>query len=239
MDRIALFTTSFGGIDALKPIPRHDQIDTFFVTDTVTNPDHPAAATWTRLIDPAGASAGFPGRLRSRYYKTQIHRLPEAKPYRWLVWADASLCFNDIDFIVDEATKLAHLPAEQRLALVPHPRRKTVDEEYAHVRNQIQRGNEYLSARYQLRELSDQMEFLAAEGMATSGRLWALGFWLVENNDQIGACWDCWWDHIKRFGPMDQLPLPPLIERFRLVPSALNIDIRANRHFRRVAHQSD
>ncbi len=86
MSDLVLVTANFGGIDELKPFPVAAGFDRFYYADreTIARASPEAAATWTRLIEPEYPHSDFGPRLRSKYFKCQIHRLPEVQTYRWL-----------------------------------------------------------------------------------------------------------------------------------------------------------
>jgi hypothetical protein len=181
----------------------------------------------------------FGTRLRSRYFKHQIHRLPEMENYRWLAWADSSLLFRDASFLLRKTEQLAALPGHQRLALVPHPDRKSVREEYEFIQGRIEQGNEYLTMRYGKEKMTEQMQFFASRGWNVDApSLWCGGFWIVENSDLIASCWNAWWDQNIRYGVMDQLALPVLLEQSGLEPQAMDLNIWKNDYFEFVAHHA-
>jgi hypothetical protein len=238
MSEITLISTNFG-IDDIKPFPPGPDIDTFYYTDaaTLATADPDAAASWTRIIVPNYPRHDFNPRLRGRYFKAQIHRLPETAGSRWLVWADASLRFIDPTFIAEQAERLASLPPQQRLLLVPHPERQTVREEYEYVRDLIHNGNEYLRIRYADEKMTEQIEFFESQGMNIDAPLWCGTIWMVENSALLNQCWDSWWDQNLRFGMMDQLSLPILLEQFRLEPQVLPVNVISNRYFEHLGHR--
>jgi hypothetical protein len=236
---IALVSANFGGIDEIKPFLSCAGIDAFYYTDAATlataAPD--VAASWTRIIVPNYPRHDFGARLRGRYFKHQIHRLPETASYRWLVWADTSLLFVDPTFLVEQAQRLASLPPNQRILLVPHPDRRTVREEYTYIRDEISNGNEYLRIRYADEKMTEQIEAFESQGMSIDAQLWCGTIWMVENTALMHRCWDSWWDQNLRYGMMDQLSLPVLLEQFRLEPQALPINLWENRYFRFIHHR--
>ena len=236
---VALFTANFGGIDEVKPFPRHPGVDAFYYTDegTLARAASAAVASWTRVVMP-----GFPGhalgpRLRSRYVKHQIHRLPEAPPCRWLVWADSSFLFHESAFLVQAAARLRRLPPHRRLLFIPHPDRQTVRQEYEFIRREIEHGNAYLRSRYGADDMDGQMRAYEDSGWNLEATLWCGGFWMVENSEVINRCWDRWWEHTLRWGTMDQLSLPVLLEDCGLEPEAFGVDLLANAFFVHRAHR--
>jgi hypothetical protein len=239
---IALISANFGGIDEIRPFPSCADVDAFYYTDapTLASADPTVTASWTRIIVPNYPRHDFNARLRGRYFKHQIHRLSESEGYRWLVWADAALLFNDAKFcslLTEQAEQLGSLPPKRRLLLVPHPDRRTVREEYEFVRDQIQSGNEYLRIRYANEKMTEQMEFFKAQGMNIDAPLWCGTIWMVENSPLMKQCWDSWWDQNIRFGMMDQLSLPVILNQFEIVPQALSVNLWDNRYFRHMGHR--
>lgn len=237
-DSIALVSANFGGIDELKPLPPHPGVDAFCCTDeagaAAVSPE--VARTWTRILVPDYPRPDFAPRLRAKYFKCQIHRLDEVRRYRWLAWADTSLRFKDLAFLRVQAAALARLPSRRRALLVPHPERKTVQEEFEFVQREMEAGNAYLRARYLSERMPEQMRHLAARGFGGGERLWCGGLWLVENNATVRAAWDDWWDQNLRYGLMDQLSLPAVLAQHRVEPLALDVSLWDNQHFTFVGH---
>ena len=238
-NRLALVSVDFGGIDNINAFPQTAGIDTYFYTDAdaLFGADPAVLSSWGRVIVPDYPRHDFGPRLRGRYFKHQIHRLPEMEPYRWLAWADASLQFRDPSFLLRETERLAALAPRQRIALVRHPDRATIREEYEYICQEIQNGNEYLTLRYAKEKMTEQMSFFKSRGWNLEASLWCGTIWIVENNDLIARCWDSWWDQNLRYGMMDQLSLPVLLDSFGLQPHVMDFDLRHNSFFDRGKHR--
>jgi hypothetical protein len=236
---VALVSANFGGIDAIKFFPLTPGIDTFYYTDTATvsGADANAVSSWGRMLIPDYPRHDFGPRLRGRYFKHQIHRLPETEHYRWLIWADSTLQFRDASFLLRTTEQLASLPPRQRLALVPHPDRKTVREEYEHIRDAIAAGNQYLVLRYADEKMSEQMSFFASRGLNVDAPLWCGTIWLIENNNIVTDCWNSWWDQNLRYGMMDQLSLPVLLDQHGLEPQIMDFNLWSNPFFDWTMHR--
>jgi len=237
---LALVTANFGGIDSLKPFPAYPDIDTYYYTgaETLVGSDAAAVSSWGRIIVPDYPRHDFSPRLRGRYFKHQIHRLPETERYRWLAWADSSLQFRDPSFLLRTAERLRDLAPHQRLALVPHPDRRTVLEEYEYIKGEIDKGNEYLCLRYAEERMTEQINFFVGRGWDLRAPLWCGTVWLIENSELITGCWDSWWDQNLRYGLMDQLSLPVLLQHFRLQPQSLEFNLWRNDFFDWVSHRA-
>ncbi len=233
MNEIALVTANFGAVDDLKVLPQHDGIDAFYYTDEATRAQatSEAIASWTSVIVPNYPRHDFDSRLRSRYFKHQIYRVDEVRDHRWLVWIDSSLLLFETAFIRAQVDRLSQLPPNQRLLLVPHPARQSVLEEYEFVTAEIARGNEYLRSRYAQEKMTEQIAWYRQRGWNVRARLFASGFWIVENSELFRRCWDDWWDQNLRFGMMCQLSLPVILEQHRCEPQALDVQIWNNAYF--------
>lgn len=236
---IALVSACFGGIDALKPLPRHDGIDAFFYTDAdgAARAEQAAARTWTRVLVPDYPRHDFGPRLRGRYFKHQIHRLDEVRGHRWLVWADSSVCFRDLGLFREAAADLARRPAHERVLLVPHPDRKTISEEFRFIQDGIERGDPYLTTRYAREKMPEQMAYFRRRGWDLEAPLWCGTVWMIENREVIRRAWDAWWDQNLRFGLMDQLSLPVILAEHGLAPQALEVRLWDNPYFTWISHE--
>jgi hypothetical protein len=240
---IALVSSNFGGIDAIKPFPAVPGVDTLYYTDAdaLADTDPEVVASWGRIIVPDYPRYDFGPRLRAKYFKLQIHRLPETESYRWLAWADSAVQFRDASFLLRETERLAPLAPHQRLALVPHPDRNTIREEYEWMEQQVATGGEYaeyLRVRYAQEKITEQMNFFAGRGWNLDAKLWCGTIWLIENNDLITRCWDGWWDQNLRYGIQDQLSLPVMLDVFGLEPQALPLYVWKNEFWEHVKHQN-
>jgi len=242
MSDIALVTANFGGIDDIKALPAHEGVDAFYYTDETTRKraSRPALESWTEVIVPNYPRHDFGPRLRSRYFKHQIHRLDEAQNHAWLVWADSSVQMHETDFIVAEVAKLQALPPAQRLLVIPHPDRQTVREEYEYIHGRILSGSKYHRIRYGAEKMTEQMAHFQQRGWdVDSPGLWCGTFWIVENSERFKCCWNDWWDENIRFGMMDQLSLPVVLQENGCAPQRLDVSLWKNAHFTCAAHRRD
>ncbi len=236
---IALVSANFGGIDDIRALPDHD-FDAFYYTDAETTEDASAeaVASWTRVVVPDYPRHDFNPRLRGRYFKHQIHRLPEVREHRWLVWADSSIEFKTTGFIAAAAERLAARPPSDRLLVIPHPDRASVREEYEYIANEMAAGNEYLKIRYEDEKMPEQMRYFGEQGWDVNAPLWCGTFWIVENSEFFRRLWDDWWDQNLRFGMMDQLSLPVLLEAQNVTPEQLDVVLWDNEYFRKAKHKT-
>jgi hypothetical protein len=231
---LALVTANFGGIDDPKPLPEHAGIDAFYYTDAAV--PEAVAQTWTRVLNPGFPRHDLGPRLRAKYFKLQIHRLDEVRAARWLVWADGSLRIHQLAFLRERALALSRLAARRRVLLIPHPDRGTVQEEYEFVRRAIAEEHPTLALRYRDERMGEQMAWYRSRGWNVEAKLWCGGFWMMENSDLVRRCLDDWWDQNLRFGMMDQISLPVILEQHGIEPEPLAIDLWRNSFFEFVGH---
>jgi len=210
LNKIALVTSNFGGVDRVKPLPTHPGIDAILYTDMPriidTKPTY--MATWDRVIvNPLVGHNDEPW-LRSRFFKQQMHTLPEMQHYDYLVWADASLLFSDMRFINVLCGYMPELPANERALFIPHPDRRYIEDEYDFICEMLEHDDTYLRVRYNEEQMTRQMYYLEASGInCAQTKLWCAGFFVLENSRINGKCLDNWWKQTLNFGRMDQLSL--------------------------------
>jgi hypothetical protein len=239
MKDIALVIANFGSADDVRPLLELDPaIDAFYYTDRSPT-DRRIIESYTQIIKPNYPRHDFDSRLRSRYFKHQIHRLDEVQGYNWLAWADSSLFFYETEFIADWVQELEKKPKRDRILLIPHPQRQTVAQEFEFITEQIASGNEYLRKRYANEKMAEQMAWFESRRLATDAPLYCGGFWIVENNGFFHRILDDWWNQNLRFGLMDQLSLGVLLAFYDVSPSKLEVEIFNNRHFCFIAHQEE
>ena len=233
MNKIALITANFGGIDLLKPLPEHAGIDCFYFSDSEVRGD---TTNWTHLIKCNYPRTDFSPRLKSRYFKHQIHRLDEVSGYEYLVWADSTLQFRNLSFILNYAEILRSKDPRARFLAVPHPDRETVLQEYEFIHNSILEGNEYLRIRYAAEKMTEQMNYFYSKSWNVKARLWCGTFWMVENSDLYHRAWDDWWDQNLKWGLMDQLSLPVILEKWGIETQPLPVKLWDNEFFAYIQH---
>jgi len=106
-NEMALISASFGMVDEIKPLPALNELDAYLFTDKEGYDRIPENVrnTWTRIIVPDFPRQDFSPRLRARYFKHQIQRLEISDKYKYLIWADCSLKFLNLEFITLEVRK--------------------------------------------------------------------------------------------------------------------------------------
>ena len=215
MNKIAFVTASFGGVDCIKPLPPHGGIDAILYTDmdALVKTSKEVMRTWDRVIVNPSIGYSEEAWLRSRFFKQQINAMPDANEYEYLAWSDASLQFMDMGFINDDVQRLEDMPENERAMFVRHPDRKTVEDEFEFVVDQIANGNEYLRTRYDCEDMEKQIHWLESSGMnCADAQLWCAGFFILENSPLMHKCLNNWWRQTDAFGRMDQLSLTAAFE---------------------------
>ena len=119
----------------------------------------------------------------------------------------------------------------------PASRKKSVREEYDAVQTAIAGGSNYLRVRYANEKMPEQMDYLRQQNWnAADSRLWCGTIWMIENSDLLRRCWDDWWDQTLRFGVMDQLSLPFVLDRHGLDPQILDVHLYDNAFWKHEGH---
>ena len=221
---IALVTANMGGIDPPFPLPEASGVASFYYTDR----PGPAPMGWTKVP----VSAPENPRLASKFFKCQIHRLPETARCAWLAWADASFQFHSLAFLPDWAPVIE----EDRALFVPHPDRATVAEEYDYVLRQIAAGNPYLSARYTPGPLERERARFGSRYDLSALPLLSGGMWMLRRGERSDAFLDAWWACVNEFSVFDQAAIPPLLADHGIRPFRLGVNLYKNPHFTRVSH---
>lgn len=239
-EAVALVTANFGGIDKVKPLPTyHPRVKAFYYTDVDTARTASVEDTqgWDDVIVPNYPRHDFNNRLRARYFKHQIHRLDEMQGFRWLVWADANVCFKDLRIFGEWADALEALPPEKRFMAFRHNSRNTIQEEYDYVMGQMEKGDTYQLARYQYERMPEQMDWIKKMGLNTGAPLYAVTVWMVENSALMGQVLDSLWDQNLRFGLMDQIIYPLVLEHHGVTPTCPEEDLWRNKYWDVTYHQ--
>jgi len=62
---------------------------------------------------------------------------------------------------------------------------------------------------------------------------------MMENAEPLRRAWDAWWDQNLRFGMMDQLSPPVILDDHGIEPNALRVNLWKNDHFTYVLHKKE
>ena len=125
-----------------------------------------------------------------------------------------------------------------RILLAKHPQRATVDEEAAFLLAELDRGNAYFHRRYDAKRVREQMAWFRRVGFRTDVPLYNAGFIIVENNTELHAVFNDWWDMQMRFGQLDQLGLGVILAANEIAPLAFPVAniCEGNPYFTFTAH---
>jgi len=199
VSRVLLVTANAGGFDKVYALPPTERLDSVYYSDEGHHPHG-----WDRG---AVLPRYSPARLRAKWPKCQIHRLPEAVGYSHLAWADASFRFSSVGFLADWADRLE---ADEAL-FIPHPSRATVAEEYEYIIARLNEGHRYLADRYNARDLERERDNFAAQWDLSTLPLVSGGLWLLPNGPQQRWFLDSWWATVNTFSLLDQAAITPLL----------------------------
>lgn len=233
MNKIALISANFGGIDEMKWLPDHPGIDALYYTDKKNIASQFVKASWNKIIIPPYPRHDFNARMKYHYFKQQLHRLAEIKEgrYEWFVWMDASLQLKDLSFIYN------HIERYKSPLCVPHPERQCVLDEYTYIMREIfDNKNGYLIMRYGKEKLTDQLAELTDLGNPSTQDLLCGGAWLLPNTNAAEGFLNDWWDQSLRYGTADQLAFSYMLEKNGLTPTKLNVSVFKNQYWDYIPH---
>jgi hypothetical protein len=222
MTKIALISATFGGVDEVKLLPQHDGIMSVIHTgiDELKAASSKALKSWNYVVAKQLEASGM---LEAKNIKMNLMKLQPTFDY--YVWADGSVKFDDMRFIPEccdgaEAT------------FIRHPDRATVMDEYVHCCSEIAKGNQYLSQRYSIEQMSRMMDFLESYGKGYEhGKLWCGTVFVVKNDPWVKKAMATWWKCIERFGVQDQLSLAYAFADSGVHIRDMGIDLRNNPFF--------
>lgn len=177
MNKIALVTAVFGGIDFKKQIPEQTvPADSYFFDETNDI-----------MSLPAGETVGhFNDRTRALYYKTQLYKVAEADVY---IWVDGKIEIISPIFVESILWQLS----KWELAILKHDFRHCVYEEVDHIENCIQHGNEYLATRYAHRPIRREVEWYRQQGYPVNNGLNDCKILAMRNTRRMQILLDQWW----------------------------------------------
>jgi hypothetical protein len=227
MNNIALISATFGGVDKIKRLPRHPGITATLYTGTeeFESASSKALLSWDYVSAERREASGM---MSAKYVK--MHMLDMQPEYRYYVWADGSVAFDNMEFI-------EHICDGAEATFIRHPKRKTVWEEYNFCCNEMYNSNEYLSKRYSIRLMKMQMYHMMRYGKRyEGGDLMCGGLFAVKNTDNVRKAMATWWDCTTRFGAQDQLSLGFSFLQNCVSIRDMGIDITNNPFFHLESH---
>ena len=171
--KIALYTTNFGGIDdVIKPQQQNIPVDYFCFDEN--NMPYPLP--------------NLNNRLKGLYVRTQIHYiLPNY--YDILIWIDGSTEITADDFVSKLRDKLSGCD----MVTLKHPDRETVYKEIDFIISELERGDQYLTPRYEDQPFKKEREFYIKEGLPKDYPIFANRIIARHNTVQMNNAFDRWW----------------------------------------------
>jgi hypothetical protein len=188
--KIAVVTCNTARIDTIKDIPQQTvAYDRFYYTSKKL------PFPMTVLND----------RIKSKYVKTQMHRIPELKGYDVLLWLDGS--------IQVKSEKFVEFFTKDPFVIGKHPDRNCILDEAGFIENEIRNGNKYLESRYNGIDLMMAALHYNNKGYVRNSGLWASGVFGMWNVKQYQNLCDQWWENILQWDGIDQISLGYLLSQ--------------------------
>jgi hypothetical protein len=213
-----VYTAIYGGYDELKPHPDHPDVEQWLCyTDDeslVGTPGWDVVVTSARFKHP---------RMDAKWWKCHP---PEAVYYQSSIWIDGSMLIHDPDFF----TTVIDLLGVDEMVMFQHPVRTSIIDE-ARVSEQM--------TKYAGLPVVQQAHHYCNEWGWHDRELWAstsIGRRHTSTMLQFGAAW---FSECEGWTYQDQISLPPLLERYGIVPAALPHNLWKNPWFGLRGHASD
>lgn len=171
MNKIALVSAIFGGIDFKKEVPAQTvPIDTYFFDET----------------NDKVSDLTLDDRTRALYYKTQLYKVCEADVH---IWVDGKIEIISPGFV----EKILWQLSKWELGILRHDFRHCVYQEVDHIEACIQAGNEYLATRYGHRPIRREVEWYRGQGYPAKNGLNDCKILAVRNTRRMQILMDNWW----------------------------------------------
>jgi hypothetical protein len=176
--KIALVTANIGGMDCEKIHPEQTiEVDRYYYTDKNT------PYTFQDVNQ----------RLAGKYFKMCTHKLlPE---YDVFIWMDANIQIKSSQFI----EFLINALGENDIAISKHPVRGSVKEECDFICTEIDKGNRYLSTRYNKEAMRKELEFIGEVE-----NLYWCGLFIRRNTPELNEIFETWFEGNILYQAFDQ-----------------------------------
>jgi hypothetical protein len=115
--------------------------------------------------------------------------------YDIIIWIDGNVTITNPSF----AKRMVSLLERNDIAISHHPYRKTTGEEYDYILSEIEKGNKYLTERYDPKKLKAEREIIGDDYP-----LYWCGCFAYWNNQFFHAFGKDWFEHEMQFAMFDQ-----------------------------------
>lgn len=218
MERIAVYTSIFGGVDDPKEQPQAEGVDYIIFSDKELTTTQNVIVETPKYEHP---------RMSSKWYKVFPHKcLPD---YRYTIFIDGSLQITNPDF----AREAIQYIGPDGIGIWPHPDRDDILDE--------SRASKPM-AKYENTSVIEQGEEYSKHVPRNAG-LWCTGTIVRDNhNPRMQEAMTLWMEEIEKWTYQDQISFPYIVWKLNLqiatFPSSVgNFD--KNNWFYRIPHHHD
>lgn len=186
--KIAIITGITGGMDEFKAFPLQ-----------IVDGEH--QATYIRLTDKDVPEQykGLNKRTQALYFKQQMHTYMAG--YDLYIWIDGKVQINRADFV----RQCLDAIQGHDLAILKHGSRSCVYDEVDYIMDQIDKGSEYLAARYSGRRLYSQTDFMQRMNYPKNAGLNDCSIFIVRGGLGMQAIFNRWWGKCSDQMAFDQI----------------------------------
>ena len=137
--------------------------------------------------------SSFDNRIKSRYFKSQSHKIPELQDIRYHLWIDSNIeikCQAFIEFCIDRMSAGSIL-------IEHHPERDCIYKEAEYIKSNLD-SSPYLQARYRKDWLDAETNHYRSMGMPEEFGFWACGMFM-RDTFKTNYAFNKWWDYCLKF----------------------------------------
>lgn len=203
--KICVLSVNFGSYDCLESdirnLNNYNKFNWFYITDNLNN-----NKGWNYLnklkyhnIYIKNIHNEDNNRMFSKFYKTQILNINFFKNFDYIIWIDASIVIENIDFIND-IYNLIKKNLDHDFFIFEHSERHNIEEEY--------NASKFLK-KYENQNLLLQIKKYYKNGYKNG--LYESGFFIFKNNSKINNMMNDWWNEIQNYSYQCQISLPYIL----------------------------
>lgn len=189
--KIAIITANLGNFEQniVENVPQSIESDFFRFTDENFPPR-------IKAMKP---------RMQARIVKMFAWQIkPEYDVYIWIDSSCALLNPNSVKWLLEQVKDVD-------LAVLKHPKRKSITEEADYLKARLDANNQYIIPRYENELINEQLQEIRKDRKYIDDKLYASTVVVYKSNKKTRSMFKEWWYHTSRYHSIDQLSFPYVI----------------------------
>lgn len=236
--KIAVISANIGNYDSYNNvinIENYELFDWFYFTDndkviingwkiikpTYHNNDRVNNNDYVNNNDRVNDNDYVNNMMIAKYYKLQFLKIDILQTYDYIVWMDASIHINNINFCNDIILLLSN--KKNYIYIFEHYIRNSIKAEYiASLKFKKYKDQDMF------KQITDYYNTKFKNLKFKDSKLYECGFFIVKNNSSIEKLLDDWWNEVIKYTFQDQLSFPYVLWKNKIIPYSLNNNINKN-----------